>query len=133
VFLRSLDGERVRRGGPRPVRLTPLARRLRPSRPACLRYLERVEHMRFASPEQAFAREELMERARRKIRRLASKAVMGEVEGRDGYPLTVLATKTRALLCRGFDVLTVVTAPPEGFGKPWCRSHGLPSQVFDAD
>ena len=121
---------RPRSGAPRSVSLSPLAQRLRPSRHACLRYLERDERMRFRSPEQAYAQTELMDRARRKIRRLASKAVMGEVQARDGYPLTVLATKTRALLCRGFDVLTVVVASQEGFSKPWCRQHGLSSQVF---
>lgn len=129
----TLDGSVSFRGGPRSASISPLARRLKPSRHACLRYLERVERMRFRSPEEAFARPELMDRARRKIQRLASKAVMGEVEARDGYPLTVLATKTRALLCRGFDVLTVVTAGSSGFSKQWCRSHGLPSQTFSVN
>lgn len=117
------------RGPPRSVEISPLARRLRPSTHACRRWLERCAGVPFHAVGDLAARPDLVEQARRGIQRLASRAAMGEVEGPDGYPLTVLATRTRAILCRGFLVLTVITAPDGGFSKAWLRQHGLSTRA----
>ncbi|MCB9897357.1 MAG: hypothetical protein H6825_05085 [Planctomycetes bacterium] len=128
MILRSVDGEPIRKAGPRSVTLSPLARRLRPSTHACRRWLERCEGLGFASDEAVVERPDLMDKAERAMQRLATRGVMGEVAGPDGYPLTVFATRTRAILCRGFVVLTVVTST-SGFSKGWLRRHGLPTRA----